>query len=63
MLAELPTNLTIITYCDGEACPLSKDLAMVLMDLGFDHVRVLVNGLSVWTKHNYPIKSENETNS
>lgn len=39
---------TIITYCDGESCELSHDLALFLKDMGFEDVRVLVNGWSVW---------------
>lgn len=54
-VSELPDDLTIITYCDGEACSLSKDLAMALIDFGFKHVRVIVNGWTVWVQNNYPV--------
>ncbi|MDZ7667434.1 MAG: rhodanese-like domain-containing protein [Desulfotignum sp.] len=43
-----------ITYCDGEACPLSHDLAALLKDLGFTRVKVLVNGWTLWKEHQLP---------
>jgi rhodanese-related sulfurtransferase len=44
-----------ITYCDGEACPLSHDLAVFLKDLGFTRVKVLVNGWTLWKEHDLPV--------
>ena len=43
-----------ITYCDGETCSLSHDLAMFLKELGFTRVKVLVNGWSLWKEHQLP---------
>lgn len=45
---------TIITYCDGETCELSHELALFLKEMGFDNVRVLVNGWSVWNEAGLP---------
>lgn len=45
---QLDEKDTIITYCDGESCELSHDLALFLNDMGFTDVRVLVNGWSLW---------------
>lgn len=45
---QLDEKDTIITYCDGESCELSHDLAMHLKGMGFVNVRVLVNGWTVW---------------
>lgn len=39
---------TIITYCDGEYCELSHDLADQLRARGFAPVVVLVNGWTAW---------------
>lgn len=44
----------IITYCDGESCDLSHDLALFLKDMGFENVRVLVNGWTVWQQAGLP---------
>ncbi|NQT70595.1 MAG: rhodanese-like domain-containing protein [Desulfobacteraceae bacterium] len=45
---NISSDTTIITYCDGETCNLSHDLAIFLKDMGFSNVRVLVNGWTVW---------------
>ncbi len=54
---KLPEDKTIITYCDGETCNLSKELAMMLTDLGFKDVKVLVNGWSVWVQNQFPTET------
>ncbi|MCK8603768.1 rhodanese-like domain-containing protein [Desulfoferrobacter suflitae] len=45
----------IITYCDGESCNLSKELALALMDQGYTNVRVLVNGWTLWQENSLPV--------
>ncbi|MCE5334756.1 MAG: rhodanese-like domain-containing protein [Desulfobacteraceae bacterium] len=54
VMAPVPPDSLIITYCDGESCTLSKDLAMELSARGYGHTRVLVNGWSVWLDSNLP---------
>jgi 3-mercaptopyruvate sulfurtransferase SseA len=44
----------IITYCDGESCDLSHELALFLKAMGYDNVRVLVNGWTVWQHAGLP---------
>lgn len=44
----------IVTYCDGESCDLSHELALFLKEMGFENVRVLVNGWSVWQQAGLP---------
>ena len=51
---RLAGGKTIITYCDGETCDLSHELARFLREMGFDNVRVLVNGLTLWQKAGLP---------
>ncbi|MFO7913954.1 MAG: rhodanese-like domain-containing protein [Desulfotignum sp.] len=55
VIMTLDPEATYITYCDGEACPLSHDLAMLLKDLGFTRVKVLVNGWTLWKEHDLPV--------
>ena len=50
------TSSAIITYCDGEYCPLSKDLASVLRNNGYTNVHVLVNGWGVWQSRGYAVE-------
>jgi rhodanese-related sulfurtransferase len=48
VIEDISPDMTIITYCDGKTCKSSHDLALFLLDIGFKHVRVLVNGWTVW---------------
>ncbi len=54
---KIPENKIIISYCDGETCNLSHDLAEFLISAGFDHVKVLVNGFTVWKKADMPMET------
>ncbi|MEX1298480.1 MAG: rhodanese-like domain-containing protein [Desulfotignum sp.] len=54
VIMALDPEAMVITYCDGEACPLSHDLAVFLKDLGFTRVKVLVNGWTLWKNHGLP---------
>jgi len=54
---DLESETPIITYCDGETCNLSHDLALFLKDMGFMNVRVLVNGWTVWRESHLPVES------
>jgi len=49
---------TVITYCDGESCDLSHELAIFLQEMGFKDVRVLVNGWTVWQQAGLPIDKQ-----
>ncbi len=54
---ELVGKELLIAYCDGERCPLSHELAELLRGAGFDNVRVLVNGWSLWKAEGLPVAS------
>ncbi|MFO7988757.1 MAG: rhodanese-like domain-containing protein [Desulfotignum sp.] len=58
VIMTLDPEAMFITYCDGEACQLSHDLAMLLKDLGFTRVKVLVNGWTLWKEHNLPVTTQ-----
>ncbi len=45
----------IITYCDGQSCNLSHELALFLSELGYNNVRVLVNGWEKWQEAGLPL--------
>jgi len=53
--ADLEMTTPIVTYCDGETCELSHDLALFLRDAGFTDTRVLVNGWTVWQQAGLPV--------
>ena len=56
IVQDLPNDKVIITYCDGESCDLSHNLALFLKKMGFNHVKILINGWSVWQEMNLPIE-------
>ena len=58
VLIDLPGDTVIITYCDGEKCTLSAELAQKLKQIGFENVRVLFNGWTVWKAHYLPTQVE-----
>lgn len=55
---HLGSGSTLITYCDGESCDLSHELALFLQEMGFEDVRVLVNGWTVWRQAGLPIDGQ-----
>jgi rhodanese-related sulfurtransferase len=55
IMSDISPSTKIITYCDGESCSLSKELAMVLMAKGYSHVRVLLDGWTAWMQANLPV--------
>jgi len=58
VLPQFPGEALIVTYCDGEDCDLSAQLALKLKQLGYENVRVLHNGWNVWRNHQLPVQGE-----
>ncbi|MFO7665237.1 MAG: rhodanese-like domain-containing protein [Desulfobacterales bacterium] len=60
--AEAMTGISeesaVITYCDGETCELSMELALFLRHAGYKNVKVLSNGWSVWKQNGLPVETE-----
>jgi rhodanese-related sulfurtransferase len=52
--SQFPADTLIITYCDGERCSLSTELAEKLIGLGYAKVLVLKNGWSLWNTAHLP---------
>lgn len=52
---HLDSGKPMVTYCDGETCELSHDLALFLKASGFDNIRVLVNGWTLWREAGLPV--------
>ncbi|MFH1912888.1 MAG: rhodanese-like domain-containing protein [Pseudomonadota bacterium] len=57
LASKLGRAEVLITYCDGERCPLSHDLAHKLAAQGLTTVRVLINGWTVWTGEQLPTET------
>jgi rhodanese-related sulfurtransferase len=56
VMADVSPDSLVVSYCDGETCSSSKEVAFALMDNGFTQVRVLVNGWTVWHEAGLPIE-------
>jgi rhodanese-related sulfurtransferase len=57
---EFPEDTLFVAYCDGEDCVLSAELAVKLKEIGYENVRVLHNGWTVWKNHQLPIQGVKE---
>lgn len=53
--AGVSEDSAVITYCDGETCELSMELAVFLCNAGYKNVKVLSNGLTVWKQNGLPV--------
>lgn len=60
VMSNVGSEAVIITYCDGESCNLSKELALALLDRGYSNVRVLVNGWTLWQENALPITTASQ---
>jgi rhodanese-related sulfurtransferase len=60
---NLDMEAHIVTYCDGETCELSHDLALFLRDAGFLNTRVLINGWTLWQQAGLPVEVESGSSS
>ena len=56
MKDKLHGKEVIVTYCDGESCPLSQELAELLIKAGVKNVQVLKNGWTLWNNEKFPIE-------
>ncbi|MFZ0611562.1 MAG: rhodanese-like domain-containing protein [Desulfobacterales bacterium] len=56
-LEKTPAEAVLITYCEGESCVLSKNLADKLILAGFEKVFHLSNGWGQWKKRGLPMAS------
>lgn len=56
-MTGVPEESAVITYCDGETCELSMELAVFLRNTGYKNARVLSNGWTVWRQNNLPVET------
>lgn len=53
---RIQDDVWIVTYCDGEHCSLSEDLAKELIFMGYEKVMVLLNGWTRWVEAGLPVE-------
>ncbi len=58
VLENVDPDTIVITYCDGLSCNLSHNLAKFLIQLGYNQVKVLVNGWSSWIEEGLPVETQ-----
>lgn len=56
MLGALDGNQMLITYCDGEECNSSIQLATKLDSLGYSNVKIFFGGWKEWTARNQAVE-------
>lgn len=56
-LQKVAEGRTLVTYCDGDPCTLSTDLAMLMYQNDFDGVLIFYGGLEQWKKAGHPVVS------
>lgn len=56
IFSSAPLGATIITYCEGAQCDLSRELAEKLAWLGFEKVYYMNDGWGKWQKQGLPSK-------
>jgi rhodanese-related sulfurtransferase len=56
MLSKIPKSQTIISYCGGADCDLSKGLAKHLFELGYHNIYVFFGGWEQWKNAGYPVE-------
>lgn len=55
---EVAPETSLVVYCDGRHCDLSHGVARLLREFGFEKVRVLINGWSLWQEAGLPVERE-----
>jgi rhodanese-related sulfurtransferase len=48
----------IVVYCYSKRCSQARILQRELIKLGYNHVALFEEGISVWEKSNYPVESK-----
>ena len=51
VVESIPHSSLLITYCDGQSCNSSIELAQKLTERGFSDVRVFFGGWNEWEQH------------
>ena len=54
--AQYPMEQPIVAYCSGRTCEDSHQLARLLIDFGYENVKVMIDGFPGWAEKGYPIE-------
>jgi len=53
----MPKGLLLVVYCDGGDCELSHELADILVERGYQKVRIYTGGYEEWTQLSMPVET------
>ncbi|MEK6566549.1 MAG: rhodanese-like domain-containing protein [Bacteroidota bacterium] len=56
ILAAMPKDKLLVTYCDGVDCNSSMQLAAKLFEAGFTNVKIFFSGWQEWKSHGLPVE-------
>ena len=56
-MAGVSEKSAVVTYCAGETCELSMELAVFLRNAGYKNVKVLSNGWSAWKQNGLSVEA------
>jgi rhodanese-related sulfurtransferase len=57
VLSTIPKDALLVTYCGGEDCASSTDLAYKLAGMGYTNVKIFFAGWKQWLEHNLPVET------
>lgn len=52
----IPLETLLITYCAGEGCDSSREVAALLVEEGYSQVKVFFGGWEDWKRAGYPVE-------
>lgn len=58
--SQVPVDRVLITYCNGFGCPDSFDLGMLLLQAGYQDVRVFEGGYPEWRDAGLPLEGHGQ---
>ena len=54
----VPHDTLLVTYCSGEACGSSKEVADLLIDAGYTNVKIFFGGWEKWKLKGCPVAAK-----
>lgn len=56
LFEKYPPTTPMLTYCTGRECRDSHELAQMLLDAGYENVKVFIDGYPAWKAKGYPVE-------
>jgi rhodanese-related sulfurtransferase len=54
----IPEDTILVTYCSGEGCGSSREVAELLSEEGYKNIRLFVGGWDQWKGSGYPVEKD-----